>query len=226
MKNFTQKFTKFAIFSFIAAMLTSCFATHTGNITNSAALSSANFKYVSNNIQGVESVKYILGIGGMSKETLVANAKRDMLYRNALSANQALSNVSVNFSTSYILFGLAVTVTCTVTADIVEFSNNGIYSYADEINDSLPPNIQKAQSNMAKTDTLESTNPSNKENPDYIIVDGKRYNVGDEIVYSYFNKQAIIEKFIRNKNAKYYYDVEIRFKKSNKVKLTSIDFIL
>ena len=101
-------------------MLTSCMATHAGYITNSAALSSANFEYVSNNIQGVEKATYILGIGGMAKEALVAEAKVNMLRRNVLSSNQALSNISVNFKTKYIL-GLFVTVKCTVTADVVEF---------------------------------------------------------------------------------------------------------
>ena len=117
MKNL---FSKIALVVFASTLLTSCMATHAGYITNSAALSSANFEYVSNNIGGVEQVTYILGIGGMAKETLVANAKMNMLSRNALSANQALSNVSVNFKTQYTL-GLIVTVTCTVTADIVEF---------------------------------------------------------------------------------------------------------
>ena len=43
-----------------------------------------------------------------------------LLIENPLKSNQALSNLTVNFKNSFIL-GIVSTVTCTVTADIVEF---------------------------------------------------------------------------------------------------------
>ena len=117
MKNL---FSKIALVVFASTLLSSCMATHSGYMSNSTSLNQSNFEYVKNNIGGVEQVTYILGIGGMAKETLVANAKMNMLESYPLKANQALSNLTVNMKTSYKL-GLIVTVTCTVTADVVEF---------------------------------------------------------------------------------------------------------
>jgi hypothetical protein len=103
-----------------AVLLTSCSALHQGYMANSASLSSANFSYVRNNIKGESTATYILGIGGLAKETLVNDAKQRMLTDNPLKNNQALANLTVNFKTSaYFIF--YTTCTCTVTADVVEF---------------------------------------------------------------------------------------------------------
>jgi hypothetical protein len=108
----------------ITLMLSGCAAIHTGYMANSAALSSGNFMYVKRNIKGVSKAEYILGIGGFSKETLVDDARQDMLINNYLiKDNQALVNLTVNFKTSYIFFGIYTSVTCVVTADVVEFKD-------------------------------------------------------------------------------------------------------
>jgi hypothetical protein len=109
-----------SIISLIAVMLSSCTATHSGYMQSSAALSSANFSYVMN-VRGESTATYILGIGGMNKETLVDDAQKHMILQNPLKKNQALANLTVNFKTSYIYFGVITTVKCVVTADIVEF---------------------------------------------------------------------------------------------------------
>ena len=54
-----------------AILLTSCSAGHSGYMANSASLSSANFSYIKQNIKGEATATYILGIGGLAKETLV-----------------------------------------------------------------------------------------------------------------------------------------------------------
>ncbi len=105
----------------LAFSIASCSAVHSGIMENSASLSSANFSYAKQNIQGKSQATYILGIGGLAKETLVNEAKQKMLAENPLKDNQTLANLTVNFKKS-LYFGLIYsTVKCTVTADIVEF---------------------------------------------------------------------------------------------------------
>lgn len=104
----------------IAILISSCTAFHSGTMSNSAALSSANFSYVNQNIKGEATAAYLLGLGGLGKETLVNNAKQKMLASTPLKSNQTLANLTVNFKSSYYL-GIYWTVKCTVTADVVEF---------------------------------------------------------------------------------------------------------
>ena len=105
----------------IAIFISSCAAVHSGYMSNSAALGSANFSYVRQNIKGEATATYIFGIGGLAKETLVDNAKQQMIASNPLKSNQTLANLTVNFKSS-MYFGLIYkTVKCTVTADVVEF---------------------------------------------------------------------------------------------------------
>ena len=110
----------FSIVAIVSVFLSSCASIHSGYMNNSAALSQPNFSYTQRNVQGVSTATYILGIGGLSKETLVNSAKLNLMDEALLKDNQALVNTTVNFRNSYYL-GLVVTVTCTVTADVVEF---------------------------------------------------------------------------------------------------------
>ena len=108
-------------FSFIAvfiALLSGC-AVHSGIMNNSAALGEANFSYRQQSISGSSEAKYIFGIGGLDKQALVDEAKKDMLKNYELQPNQALANVTVNWKNTFIL--VVIKTQCTVTADIVEF---------------------------------------------------------------------------------------------------------
>ncbi len=104
----------------LTLLLASCSAAHFGNMASSAALSSANFSYVKQNIKGESTATYVLGIGGLAKESLINEAKQKMLESNPLKDNQALANLTVSFKAShfFILFG---TMKCNVSADVVEF---------------------------------------------------------------------------------------------------------
>ena len=104
----------------IAIFITGCAAIHNGYMANSAAFSSNNFSYVKMNAQGTSTATYVLGIGGLAKETLVNDAKQQLLTSSPLKSNQTLANLTVNWKNS-IYLGLFKTVKCTVTADIVEF---------------------------------------------------------------------------------------------------------
>jgi hypothetical protein len=110
----------FAVVALVVVSLSSCATIHSGYMNNSTALSQPNFTYVQKNVQGFSTATYFLGIGGLSKETLVNSAKMNLMDVALLKDNQALVNTTVNFANSY-YFGLIITVTCTVSADVVEF---------------------------------------------------------------------------------------------------------
>jgi hypothetical protein len=112
---------KFTLAIVLALSIASCSAVHSGSMENSASLSSANFSYVKQNVVGKAQATYVLGIGGLAKETLVNQAKLKMLAENPLKNNQTLVNLTVNFKNSYYLGLIYSTVKCTVTADVVEF---------------------------------------------------------------------------------------------------------
>jgi hypothetical protein len=118
MKKFLLK-TIFAIA--VVGLLSSCAAYHTGYMANSTSLCSNNFSYVKMGVKGTATATYILGIGGMARETLVDDAKKAMMSASPLKANQAWANLTVNFKkTMYVGYAYVIE-TCTVTADVVEF---------------------------------------------------------------------------------------------------------
>lgn len=86
---------------------------------SSASLSTNNFSYVKNNVQGSAKATYIFGIGGLSKKALVNTAKTRLLESNPLKENQALVNLTVNWRSTFFLIGFSNR--CTVTGDIVDF---------------------------------------------------------------------------------------------------------
>lgn len=100
----------------------SCVGFHkSGTLNNSALLSSNNFTYVKTNIQGSSTIKYFAIWGGIDKPPLVSSAKQAMLQQSPLKDNQALTNVVVDYVYSVYILGIYRKVTCTVTADVVEF---------------------------------------------------------------------------------------------------------
>lgn len=106
----------------ISVFITSCAATHNGYMANSASLSAANFSYVKKDLRGQATATYIFGFGGIARKTLVDDAKRQMLASNPLKNNQTLANLTVNFKTASYAGYVVNIVTCTVTADLVEFN--------------------------------------------------------------------------------------------------------
>ena len=93
---------------------------HNGFMKNSASLSEANFSYVKQSISGMSGTLQVFGIGGLNKQALVEEAKKDMLKSNPLQSNQVLANVTVNWKYSF--FVVVFKTECTVTADVVEFN--------------------------------------------------------------------------------------------------------
>lgn len=102
----------------LSVFLFSNCATHMGMMTGNASLSANNFKIVKM-INGTATTMKIFGLGGLGKDALVLEAKKNMLQNNPLKEGQALANVTVDFKNSFVLF--VNTEKVTVTADLVEF---------------------------------------------------------------------------------------------------------
>ncbi|MDR2475189.1 MAG: hypothetical protein LBD45_04955 [Bacteroidales bacterium] len=102
-------------------LFTGC-AIHSGVMENSVALSANNFRYIQRNVEATASVLYVFGIGGLNEKAIVNSAKSELLERYPLRDNQALANISVSWKTMHILF-FATKKYCTISADIVEFTN-------------------------------------------------------------------------------------------------------
>lgn len=79
---------------------------------------------------------------------------------------------------------------------------------------------------ISSSNTLETVNPSNKEFPDYIIFDNIKYSVGDDVVYTFNGKSAIIEEIIRYEYSRFFFKFKIKLKKNNKIKYASLDYIV
>ena len=104
----------------IAIVFSGC-GVHSGYMTDSASLGAANFSYTKMNVKGLSKVEYIFGFGGLDRTNLVNAAKQNLLADNPLDANQALTNITVNFKNEFYL-GIYIKVTCIVAADIVTFN--------------------------------------------------------------------------------------------------------
>lgn len=102
----------------LAAIVFSSCAIHVGTITGDASISTNNFKMIGM-AKGTATTTKIFGLGGLGKDALVNDAKKDLLQNNPLRDGQALANVTLDFKNSYILFVNKQKVT--VAADIVEF---------------------------------------------------------------------------------------------------------
>jgi hypothetical protein len=109
------------IFVILMLIIFSSCATHMGMISGDASLSSNNFRMVKM-IEGTAKTTKIFGIGGLGKEALVLEAKKDLLQNYPLKDGLALANVTLDFKNSFILF--VNTQKVTVSADLVEFFEN------------------------------------------------------------------------------------------------------
>ena len=103
----------------LMSIMSSC-AFHSGVFTNSTCLSTNNFK-IMRLAKGEAKTTKIFGIGGLDKNALVFEAKKDLYANYPLKENQTLANVTVDFKNSIMLFVMETKVT--MTADIVEFGD-------------------------------------------------------------------------------------------------------
>tara|TARA_B110000208_G_scaffold185843_1_gene241584 strand:- start:631 stop:1323 length:693 start_codon:yes stop_codon:yes gene_type:complete len=107
----------------VSYIMTSCAASHSGNMLNSASLSTDNFYYVKTNVFASAECTYFLGLGGYEHEALVGEAKQNLYLKTRLSDNQTLANVTVSWKTQVTFLGFIVRRKCTISADVVEFKS-------------------------------------------------------------------------------------------------------
>ncbi len=105
------------IFLFSTLLLTSC-AVHSGMMTGNANLGDDDFQVLTMGI-GTANTTHVLGIGGLDKQALVYEAKKNLYRAYPLAKNQVYANVTVDFKRSYYI--LIYTTLATVTADVVQF---------------------------------------------------------------------------------------------------------
>ncbi len=72
-------------------------------------------------VHGSASTMKVLGLGGLSKQALVAEARENLLKTNPpLAEGEILANITVDFKLSFIIIVSKTTVT--VTADVIRFT--------------------------------------------------------------------------------------------------------
>ena len=94
-------------------------AFHIGNTSSNAALMNGDFR-IMEMAKGEASTALVFGIGGLSKDALVLEAKKDMYRNHPLREGQIYANIAVDYKRGFYIFVVETTVT--VSADIIQFS--------------------------------------------------------------------------------------------------------
>ncbi len=154
----------------IAILFSGCFALHSGYMTDSAALGSANFVYVKHGIRGEAKATYVFGIGGLATQALVDEAKRNMMFFCPLKDNQTLANITLNWKSTHWFLGIVNTTTCTITADVVEFRNEqSSVQISPKAEAPIPATPNASISETVKTIMKERETPQKPENSKPIL---------------------------------------------------------
>ena len=131
---------KHLIFSLILLTFLSSCAIHTGTLSSS--LLGPNVKYEDLAI-GVSQTRYYFGIGGLSQDALVLEARRELMKNRPLAYNEQYANYTVNFKNSF--YFIYVQTKVTVAADVISVvkdSSKQLYSekYQNKVFGKITPN--------------------------------------------------------------------------------------
>jgi len=96
-----------------------------GYMTSNASLQTGNFKIVGIAKGHSSTFYFFMLFGGMSTDGLVFKAKQDMYDKAKLKDNQAIANITVDNSWSYI-FPLMMHHDVFISGDIVQFKDAGV----------------------------------------------------------------------------------------------------
>jgi hypothetical protein len=99
---------------FAVALLASSCASHLGNISTGTLNGNVVYDDVA---MGVAQTGHVLGIGGLSQDALVFEAKRDLMTNKPLTQGEQFTNFTVDFKHTYWLLYAKTKVT--LTADVV-----------------------------------------------------------------------------------------------------------
>ncbi len=126
---------------FLSMTLLSSCAYHSGVMTGNAFLSDSDFTIVDLAIGRAEITK-VFGLGGISTDALVFEAKRNLYKNYPLSKGQALANVTVDYKKEfYLLYSKNVVI---ISAEVVDFNKKDSTSIIEDIN-TLHHNISKSK---------------------------------------------------------------------------------
>ncbi|MCU4162461.1 DUF6567 family protein [Carboxylicivirga caseinilyticus] len=114
---------KTIIFSFAFMLLLSSCAVHSGMITGNASLNDANFQIIGLGV-GQAKTTQVFGLGGLKKDALTLEAKRNLYENHPLQPGQALANVTVDFKRS--CFPIVTKTQAIVSAEIVDFNQTNM----------------------------------------------------------------------------------------------------
>jgi len=103
------------LYLLIVVLFSSC-AVHTGSLTGIYTDLNTPYK-ITATASGHSKAEYFLGIGGLSVDQLVQNAKEDMYLNTPLDSNEVYANVSVNIKNSFYFIYYKTDVF--ITADII-----------------------------------------------------------------------------------------------------------
>jgi len=105
----------------LIVLVTSSCATHLGYLSSNAVIVDNNFRIIGIGVGESESIK-IFGFGGLKKDALVFDAKKDLYKNIELKSGQALTNITVDLKNEYYIVYSKLKVI--VTAEIVDFNTN------------------------------------------------------------------------------------------------------
>lgn len=151
---------KVFIFLSLTLLASSC-AFHSGMITNSR-LSNPRLTYDYKDVAvGYSKANYFLGLGGMKKDAMLNDAKRNMYLSYPLKPNQVFDNITLDRKSTYV-FPFAKTEIILV-ADVIELDSAHRMSMSEGYLDALARSAVKSKENI-----------SNYE-PVFLLENGKAY---------------------------------------------------
>jgi len=172
-------------------ILSSC-AFHTGNISSGSVVD-CPYKYT---VTGTSYTDRVFGLGGLDKNALILEAKQDLYNHYFTNNNIKLTNFTVDFKNTYILFYSKTKVT--VSADLYDCSpitmSSDTNSTSNKINEPAPlidgwtvgdSIIYELETDSNYKGKLEGLLKNNKCKITYILPEGKNVNRKTDLVNIY-----------------------------------------
>lgn len=103
----------------LSMALASCMAFHSGTMMPSVIISNANFT-VLGQVTGSAKAEYVIAMGGLFKQAMVAEAKANIYKNYNLPKGVALGNITIDVKNSYYLLYHQRKVT--IVADVIDFN--------------------------------------------------------------------------------------------------------
>lgn len=154
-------------------MFTSC-AFHRGQYVSTAMEKPVTYKDIA---IGVSQTRKFLGMGGVSKDALLFEARQNMLRNRPIINGEELNNITIDFKTVYYPFGQKTKIT--MIADVVE------------VKDSLSQ-VTFTQHYLDKTAAIKAQKKSNKVASNQATTSIELFKLGDTIITKKHYRATIV----------------------------------